>query len=350
MSLLPSLSRRLLRRLLRGAATSFALSLAACGGSGPDPLITWQTPEPPPAPDPYQFYVDATAGSDNNEGGADAPFRTITRALQSAQGADKIKVRDGTYGDGESFPLRVPDSVSLIGDTTRVIARGETPGEDVVLIVRDLSGVSKLGGLFGARPAIVLGNFSKIEGFAIDVVDSTTASSCAILLEGSVSSILESTVKGAHTGVVVAGSAGATSIQHCLAHQNETGARVLGARAAVSSSVFVNNDYGVVIMSQEADLGGGIRRSTGGNRLTGNRTHDLLAFWNGTTSEPLIVYARDNYWDVASPTVSDYYSAPAGADVVSLLDGTVVLLDGAQQAGTSPALPPVRPAPSPAAP
>jgi hypothetical protein len=45
------------------------------------------------------YYVDADAGSDDNDGSESAPFATITYALEQAQGGEMIYVADGDYGD-----------------------------------------------------------------------------------------------------------------------------------------------------------------------------------------------------------------------------------------------------------
>ena len=45
------------------------------------------------------YYVDASSGSDDNDGSEDAPFATISYALAQASGGEVIYVADGDYGD-----------------------------------------------------------------------------------------------------------------------------------------------------------------------------------------------------------------------------------------------------------
>lgn len=85
--------------------------LAACGGGGG-------------GGGPTTWYVDVATGSDGNPGTAEAPFRSITRALQSARtalavgGGDIVSVRFGTYDDTvETFPLVIPPGVVVNGPT-----------------------------------------------------------------------------------------------------------------------------------------------------------------------------------------------------------------------------------------
>ncbi|HEX4513293.1 MAG TPA: DUF1565 domain-containing protein [Polyangiaceae bacterium] len=64
------------------------------------------------------FYVDATNGSDtNNGGGATCAFKTITAALTASETHYNatIDVAAGTYAAGETFPLVVDHGRSLVG-------------------------------------------------------------------------------------------------------------------------------------------------------------------------------------------------------------------------------------------
>jgi parallel beta-helix repeat protein len=64
------------------------------------------------------LYVDAAKGNSGGPGNAQAPFKTITAALQAAVPGTVIQVQPGTYDEvnGEIFPLVVRSGVTLQGD------------------------------------------------------------------------------------------------------------------------------------------------------------------------------------------------------------------------------------------
>ncbi|MBN1592871.1 MAG: DUF1565 domain-containing protein [Candidatus Coatesbacteria bacterium] len=82
-----------------------------------------------------EYYVDAEAGDDANDGSQLEPLKTIKRALADAAGTEgapvTIRVAAGTYSqttNGESFPLRMKSWVTISGedpDNTILDAEGE---------------------------------------------------------------------------------------------------------------------------------------------------------------------------------------------------------------------------------
>ncbi|MBN1211314.1 MAG: DUF1565 domain-containing protein [candidate division Zixibacteria bacterium] len=112
-------------------------------------------------PDPVQpidYFVDAVTGSNSNDGSEQAPFRTISHALSVAVASDSIKVQPGIYNValGEVFPLRIPDSVTLIGDEDN---RGT--GSDSTVIV----GIGAVSSPYFAT--VVGGDGAALSGFLI---------------------------------------------------------------------------------------------------------------------------------------------------------------------------------------
>ena len=107
---------------------------------------------------PIDYFVDAVNGSNSNNGSEQTPFRTITHALSVAAAGDSIKVLPGMYNVslGEVFPLRIPDSVILIGDEDN---RGT--GSDSTII----AGIGLVSGSYYA--AVVGGDKASISGFLI---------------------------------------------------------------------------------------------------------------------------------------------------------------------------------------
>ncbi len=66
-----------------------------------------------------RIYVNATTGHDvNGVGGRNKPFKSITKGLATAGSGDHVIAAAGVYddGNGETFPISVPDSVILEGE------------------------------------------------------------------------------------------------------------------------------------------------------------------------------------------------------------------------------------------
>ncbi|NJO70608.1 MAG: DUF1565 domain-containing protein, partial [Oscillatoriales cyanobacterium RM1_1_9] len=66
------------------------------------------------------LYVHPALGTDQGNGSQSAPFKTITKALTKASAGTTIQLEMGTYdaASGETFPLKVPSGVSLVGNET----------------------------------------------------------------------------------------------------------------------------------------------------------------------------------------------------------------------------------------
>jgi hypothetical protein len=63
------------------------------------------------------IFVDATIGDDlHGIGSIFHPYRTITKGMSRAGSNDTVYVGSGTYGDGETFPLTVPFTITVHGD------------------------------------------------------------------------------------------------------------------------------------------------------------------------------------------------------------------------------------------
>lgn len=62
-------------------------------------------------------FVNAATGNDGSNGTQAAPFKTINRALQAVQAGTAIQLAAGTYSaaSGETFPIKIPSGVTIIG-------------------------------------------------------------------------------------------------------------------------------------------------------------------------------------------------------------------------------------------
>ena len=75
------------------------------------------------------LFLNPLTGNDQAPGTRAAPFKTRGRALHQARRGDRLQLAPGTYGasSGETFPLIIPDGVTLIGDEP-------TKGRDIVIL------------------------------------------------------------------------------------------------------------------------------------------------------------------------------------------------------------------------
>ena len=83
------------------------------------------------------FFV-SPLGDDAGSGLAGSPFRTLTKALSVAVDGDTVTVASGDYDvpGGESFPLLIPDGVSIVGDpNVAPLIDAQTSGEPAFLAV-----------------------------------------------------------------------------------------------------------------------------------------------------------------------------------------------------------------------
>ena len=76
------------------------------------------------------IFVNPDRGSDRDRGGHSEyqTFRTITYALQRANYGTVIQLAPGRYAREETFPLKLPDGVTLQGDEGRQGAGFEIVG------------------------------------------------------------------------------------------------------------------------------------------------------------------------------------------------------------------------------
>jgi len=93
-----------------GEGSSGVLSIDECPFQIYEPVVS-------------NYYVDADLGDDGNDGSEDAPWKTITHALNFVEGSEAnpvtIHVAAGTYSastNGETFPLNMKTKVSLSGE------------------------------------------------------------------------------------------------------------------------------------------------------------------------------------------------------------------------------------------
>jgi len=110
--------------MVRGAIVIGAM-LAACISSRPGA----ENLTPSATDDSSNVYVDAVRGDDAGAGASTSPWRTITHAIATLP-SGTIHVAAGTYGAGETFPLR-PRSNQVLAGSVVTLGGGVAPTEIV---------------------------------------------------------------------------------------------------------------------------------------------------------------------------------------------------------------------------
>ncbi|NEO71778.1 S-layer homology domain-containing protein [Moorena sp. SIO3H5] len=102
------------------------------------------------------LYVNPATGSDSADGSESTPFKTITKAFDSAGSGDQIQLKPGTYntGSGETFPLKAPSGVKIIGDEAN-------KGKDILIEGNGLFN-TRFGG--GQNVTLILAKDTELKG------------------------------------------------------------------------------------------------------------------------------------------------------------------------------------------
>ncbi|MDJ0976767.1 MAG: DUF1565 domain-containing protein [Planctomycetota bacterium] len=300
------------------AAALLPLVTAACGGGGGGP------DDDPGNQLLADLYVDAQTGSDANDGSTLTPFKTITHAMTQATSGMKVKVRPGFYdlGNGESFPIVVPENVQLIGDIdnrgkgatpTMIIGGGLIPNAiepDSVTVMRPQAGAI-------------------IAGFIIQNphAGGTTRYSGVLVAQPNVQVLANTIQFNQTTGVrYLLGAMGGHLVSNVI-EENTQGVffKEGGLLVRVQDNAIKDNTAGIIIWEENIDLGGGLAASTGNNLIAFNSQADLLIMGQ------VHVMAQNNRWNHVPPTVHTAASnPPPGVDIWNLNGGGTYDVSGAK--------------------
>lgn len=267
------------------------------------------------------LFVDAAAGDDGNVGSAAAPFKTITRALSLSSPGTIVMVQPGTYdtANGETFPLRVPAGVMLIGDE----ANAGLGASATRIQGGDDGGTITPGGNFDAT--VLADTDSVIAGFAIQNPNNAT-NPVDVALRGDRVSVrdntLESPGEGKNTGIMAFGGSGNHVITRNEAISLATALLLLngGDGTRVEGNRFRQNELGVVIWAFTRDIGptdfgGGAQGSPGANEFACNDA-DLSVIEVPMMTMVGAISAQNNAW-ARVPPARDTVGNPGTIEIVA---------------------------------
>lgn len=268
-----------------------AMTFLGCGSSGGNSELS------------YDYYVDSSVGDDLNDGSKLTPFKSITHALSVVDINGSVKVNPGVYdnSNGEVFPLRVPEGVTLIGDTenrgmgatqTALNGGGEHPSYDPTFM----------------GTTILMQVRSNISGFVItntNTADATYPMAVVLIGDNNIT-IHRNTLTGNSSHVIyIKSSYYHTITENNISNNNGLGLGFIGGGdgSKVENNIITYNNYGVEYDSIGGDLGGGSAGSVGGNIISCNTVNDL---WTNTSL--ISIDAQNNFWDHVPMAGNDIYN------------------------------------------
>ena len=305
----------------------------------------------------YLLFVNPTLGNDSNNGNQGTPLRTITRALQLAQGNTVILLAPGTYSadTGETFPLLLKPGVTLQGDPG-------SQGQGIVV---------RGGGSFLSptsaqqNVAILATNGSVVTGITLS---NPNPRGYGLWIESSSPTVVGNTFSGSrHDGISIVGNGSPLVQSNAFVQNGANGISIYGSsQAQVRDNVFERTGYGIHVAQTAAPVITGNRISNNrsgvviqdtaqptlqGNLIEGSQEDGVVAIARslpnlGTASAPgNNTFQNNGRYDINASAASQIISASGNQLVSSRTTGRVDI------AGTGAAIAAVPPAPAmPAAP
>ncbi len=264
-------------------ATIVTTGATVASGFCPTPAVNW--------------FVDATNGSDSNNGSSGAPFKTITHALGVATTGEIVNVAPGTYDAalGEVFPLAVPSGVTLHGDET-LKGGGTTP------YIIEATGFP----ISGLDAALTAGTGATIAGLKfVGANPGNSSSGVLVYLAIDGVTLRNNTLTGANVSAIEVDGSSNHVIAGNIANNNVRGLVFVnsGTGSKVENNVFTANAFGVEFDFLGGDLGGGPTGSVGGNQIYCNTNTDVWTALGAGT-----IYAANNIWDHDPPSGNDIFN------------------------------------------
>ncbi|MEO0408926.1 MAG: DUF1565 domain-containing protein [Cyanobacteria bacterium P01_A01_bin.135] len=203
-------------------------------------------------------YVDPARGSDRGSGSQAAPFRSITHALTQLSPQGTLRLAAGTYS-AETFPIRLPKGVTLLGDEPR-------QGQGVVI----RGGGNYRSPTFGLQSVtLVLANQSVLRGVT---VTNPQANGTGAWVESTDPTIQSCRFQGCRReGVFVLGSARPLIINTRFERNDASGIFLMRqAKGELRQNLCRNTGFGIAISDEAAPL-------VADNHLVDNRSGIVLS-------------------------------------------------------------------------
>lgn len=202
------------------------------------------------------LHVNPVAGQDQSgSGDSNAPFRSLTHALQVAQSNTVIVLAAGTYSatNGESFPIQLKSGVTIQGNP-------ENSGQDVII----KGGGTYTSPAFGQQNVTLVG--ADQSGLTGVTVTNTDPRGYGLWIESTSPIVVNNTFHAnGYDGVAVAGRANPMLRSNLFAGNGASGVSLFGqAGGTLRNNTFDSNSFGINIAHQARPI-------LVGNRILRNR-------------------------------------------------------------------------------
>ena len=244
------------------------------------------------------LFVNPNMGDDTTGNGKqESPLRTITRAIQIAQGNTTIILSKGTYSTetGEQFPLILKPGISIQGDPR---SKGRR--------IRIQGGGDYLSRFFGSKNATIIGaNQSALTGVTIT---NSNPRGYGLWIESGNPKVAENTFTGStQDGIAVTGTAAPIIQKNNFYRNGANGITISGsAKPQIRENVLQQTGFGISVAenSQPLIAGNSIQYNRSGiivqansrpvlrnNLIQGNKEDGLVAIYQampdlGNATEP----------------------------------------------------------------
>ncbi len=194
---------------------------------------------------PTLLYVNPSTGNDGASGSQSAPFKTITKALQSAPAGATLRLATGTYNSasGETFPIVIPTNITIVGDESQ-------KGKGITITG---SGRYLSASFGGQNITFRLENTSTLKGVTVTNPDSRGT---GVWVESTNPTIVNCTfVNCQREGIFATGTA-KPIVTDCVFFQNAAAGLsiVREAKGEYRKNVCQNTGYGIAVGDNAAPL------------------------------------------------------------------------------------------------
>lgn len=207
-------------------------------------------------PQKTTIFVNPAVADDQGDGSSNAPFKTITQALEVAPPHSVITLASGTYSTatGEQFPLKLKPGIAIAGDAKSL-------GSEVII----KGGGTFLSPTFARQNITILAaNQASLSGVT---VTNPNSRGYGLWIESSSPVVTNNTFTGnSHDGISITGNSAPTIRGNHFRLNGANGMTIYGkSRPEVRDNLFEKTGFGINIAQTAAPL-------LIGNRIFENRS------------------------------------------------------------------------------
>ena len=191
------------------------------------------------------IYVNPATGKDNAVGSAASPLKTLTKALSKSIGETAIQLGVGNYdaANGEVFPLKVPQGITVLGNES-------TEGKGIII-----SGSGQYNSPTFQKQNVLLLLEDQAQLRGVTIINQANKGT-GVWLESTSPLIARNTFTACgREGIFVTGNSKPVIQDNLFIHNGATGIfLVRNAKGEVRRNVFQETGYGITLSDNSAPL------------------------------------------------------------------------------------------------